>query len=405
MLNLNKQSYIFTSDGYKKVNNVQPKEYVSTTDGMSSINYLDTVKAPLALKDFTYLQTSIYAFSSLLHNNDNVQSVNPITFDLKPKKVKELQIDDWLFHPWLKDLRPESSINIIDLSKSCNCSFDSKYIYTYDKKIVEAAEALDITTHQLKELLSREAAEYEKHLPALKEYIKSTFGIEEADNDIQAFKKLKKHLKDNCTFKQNRFLTIDQYSLSCIVAYMKSAYLSPLSYKIYITFDSTSQEYKDALLFIKNQKFKYELTENNSNQTTVVINNEPFYLFLENVINNTITCIKNSNKENQQFFIKHLFNTNYSVDVSFTVALQLAELCNYDKKVLSIDNSSVGVTVHIAQDDLTQTDSSLIIQENGYFTRVVGLSEIEANRELIFKKVSASGKDINYLTHTLTFKD
>ena len=408
MKQLNINRYVFTRDGFKDANSIQINtDKVSNTNSFNNVTFTSTNKQQLSLTNYTYLQTSINAYSTLLHNDSYVLATTQSVY-MSPVQVKDINVDDWVFNTWLPQSK-DNVISYIDLAPTSNTSYDLQYLYNVDNSITQASSVLDIPMHALKELLSREAAEYDKYLPKLKKYIEDKYGVKESNNEEVSFKNFKQYLKDNFLFKQKRHIEKDKLFTSLLLAYFKNSTNSikedNKNYKLEFTFNKNCPLYKDILLFIKKYSLKHSVFVNNTNFITLTIENNPLVLYLVESIKSGTKLLLTMTEANKSYFVKNLFNDK-EIIVNFETYLTLFELFNQYKIVLKNKDYQSFLKVSVATDDFESIESTLIIEEDGYYTRVIGLSEIESDSNRLYTTLVVSGdtsntisKYTNFLTH------
>lgn len=410
MKELNKNAYLFTRDGFKNSNNIKITDYVSTV-GTSNlefnrVSFTSKTKTPLEISNYTYVQTSTNCFSSLLNNNLKILVANSETFTNEYIPVSELKTDDWVFNYWLPEELKASAFRI-DLSKYCDSFQDLKHIYMFNSSIKDLAKELDIPMTALKELLVREAAEFEEHLAKLKAAIFFKYNIQEEDSDLTSFSKLKNYIKDNFVYKLDRFINIDEYFMSFIISFFTCSRLNKKeikghnTYIIEFNYENNDPLYKNVLTFIKKLKLKYKENKVSDKHTVLSIYNKPLYLFLNEYLAQDISLLLSAPIEVRNYLVQNLFKNVNSFNVSFNVSIQFLELFNYYRKIISIENDTRGVIISLVEDDLKSLESNVIVTEQGYYTRVIGLSEIESDPSLVYTTVVSHPPILNYLSLTV----
>ena len=404
MNNLEKNSYVLTTYGFKDVNNITLNDYVYSS-GRTIDKVLNNKSYEIQrLSEYFLLQNSIDDLSYIVNKRVKVLSVNTHTFDLQEKAVSRLTTDDWLFHPWITNRTQDYVSGIIDLAKTSTNFYDTTHIYLFNNSILSIAKKLDIPQEAVKQILIREAKEYEDYIPLVYDYIKKEYNIEYDSSDPESsFKEFKRFVKDTFVFKMNRFLEVDINFTAFVIATLTRCKINKINngdnsflYELSFKFDKERDKtlLQNVHKFIKAIGAKYEEKIEN-NRTVLNVFNRPLHDFITSLLVTDIKCIVNSSPECQQYFVENLFKNRDLVNVGLSVAVQIKELFLYHKQVLGIKQYTDGVILKVLTDDLDNLDSSLIIEEDGYYSKVSSLIPFE---KLYAQYTSVSIKD-NRIIH------
>lgn len=381
---LEKSSYVLTTTGFKCIDSVNLSNYVYTSNNTID-KILNTKSVNIdKLTDYSVFQNSVDDISYTVSNKTKVESVDS-TFNKKKTSFLSLEIDSWLYHPWVKKNQTHV-VSTIDLAQSTSNFYDSNFIYLFNSSVLNIAKKCNIPQEAVKQLLTREAKEYEEYLPKVIEYIKDTYKIEKDTQEVEtSFLELKHYVKDNFVFKMNRFLSVDLNFISFILALLTCCKVNKTVlkdntnlYELSFTFNKKNDRHIQSKVFsfIKQLNVKYEEKIEN-NQIILNVFNKPLYDFVTEVLLKNITCVLNSSEECQKFFVENLYKNNNKVNVCFEVGLQIKELFLYHKQVVGIKQYTHGVLATILNDDLDTLESTLIVEEDGYYSRVICVAPYE----------------------------
>lgn len=371
---MQKYNYVLTSTGFKSTNALSIKDYTfDRASHHTRVSFTQKV-----------LKNSRNSFSQITFETDDIPLVLPkdkkvMAFDVKSfskryVSVVDLKEDSWLYCPWLKreELAPKQSV---DMSRYVDNYYDSFNIFLFNNEILEIAEELQIPLKAVKELFIREAAEYQEHLDRLRLYIYDKYGILENTSDPEtSFINFKKYVLKNHVFKMARYVDIDYDFINFLIASLTRSSTNQTShnknnkYVIDYNFKSTDIILKNSLLaFLKKVNVKYEVNAN-----TITVKNKPFYMFIVNGLLSDIDFLVRLDNESYKHISSKLFEDNNTVNnVSLTVALQLKHLLLTSKKVACIkENALGGYDVFEIQDDFKNIDSTLIVSDDGYYTKI-----------------------------------
>lgn len=378
----NYNSPVLTSDGYKTASSINRKDLVYSSNGPSGTpTYISTF--PTVPKMFYLFETSVDEIPFALRSDFRIDVVDS-DMSRSFKYVEHIKTDDWIFHPWIR--REILSISsLIDLAKTSSNFYDTKYIYLFNNRILKISEDLNIPQHAVKEILIREAAEYEEYIPAVYQYIRDNFGIDNFyTNETESFKEFKNYIKENFTFKMNRFINIDINYISFVIAFLTKGVLTKTSDGTHCTFEilfrfnksADQQLIQNTLTFINSLSVKHNIT---TSENTVYLNifNKPLYEFLNTVLSINIESISRSSNECIKYFVDNLFKYSDSVFADINVLYQIKQIFLYFKKVTGIKQSANGYFCTLLSDDLEQLDSELIIEDYGYFSRILNKNLIQ----------------------------
>ena len=381
---LEKSSYVLTTTGFKPIESLGLTTYVYTSN--NTIDKVTNTKSNVIekLTDYSVFQNSVDDISFTVSNKTKVDIVNS-SFKRSKISFLNLEVDNWLFHPWIKK-NQSHTVGTVDLAQSTTNFYDSNNIYLFNSSILNISKKFNIPQEAVKQLLVREAKEYEQYLPQIVKYLKDTYGIKKDKEEVEtSFLELKHYVKDNFVFKMNRFISVDLNFVSFVVALFTSCKVNKTVlkdntnlYELSFTFDKTKdkQIQSKVLSFIKHLNVKYEEKIEN-NKLVLNVYNKPLYDFVTKVLLVNISCILNSSPECQEFFVQNIFKNSNQINVGFEVALQIKELFLYTKQVVGIKQYTQGVLATLLQDDFDKLESTLITDEVGYYSRVVSISSYE----------------------------
>lgn len=405
MNNFNKHSFVLTTNGYKNIQLITPQDYLftssNTIDKISNTNNFKISE----ISKYSYLQNSIDDLNYLVKNETLIE-VYDQTFKRYAKEVSLVSKNDWLFHPWIT--RETTNFKTkVDLLKTQEFFHDSNYIYLFNNKLFEMSKVLQIPLKALKQSLICEDKDFEQYLPQIIKYIKDQFNIDYNETE-NGFKDFKTFIKDTFVFKMKRYIDIDKKYISFVVSVLKNCKLSikqfksgGKSYSIDLKYNSDKDKeiIKQTKAFLKDLNVKFSIEENNI-QTSIKIINKPLYYFLSETLNQNISSVVCSSYELQEYFINSLFsNTQTEIIASLNVSLQLKELFLYHKEILAIKQHSQFYKVKKLQDDLHILNTTLIVEQDGYYSKIVSKSPLE-KLYMPFKEIYLKDKKIIHLGFT-----
>lgn len=364
---------VLTSDGFLNTSEVNTKLFTYNRQSRLSRITFTQQSSKNFRSGFLKIENDIDCLPVILPKDKNILTVNSETFEKSFKKVNDVLEGDWLFQPWISrsDIFPKSSI---DLSKYVDNYHDVSNIYLFNNEILEISKILNISSKAVKELLSREAAEYGDHLQALKEYIYNRYGIlESCQDNYSSFLNFKKYVLDNHVFKMDRFIEIDSDFIDFITTTLSSTFVNISSndnnnkYTIKYDLNVIGANYMQSLRrFFTKLKVKFTISEN-----VLEVNNKPLTLFILSCVKKDINFIHGLDLDLSKYFSETLFHTSSISNISLKVALQLKHFLLHHKRVLRIEENALDLyTVSEVFDELSKLDGSCILAEDGYFTRV-----------------------------------
>ena len=400
MNNFNKHSFVLTTNGYKNIQFITPQDYLYTSNNtIDKVCNTNNFKIS-EISKYSYLQNSIDDLNYLI-SNESLVEVYDQSYKRYAKEVSLLSKNDWLFHPWV--IKETSNVRSkVDLLKTQEFFHDSDYIYLFNNKLFDMSKALQISLKALKQTLICEDKDFEHHLPEIIAYIKNEYNID-YDNTENGFKIFKTFVKNTFVFKMNRFLEVDINFTAFVIATLTRCKINKINngdnsflYELSFKFDKERDKtlLQNVHKFIKAIGAKYEEKIEN-NRTVLNVFNRPLHDFITSLLVTDIKCIVNSSPECQQYFVENLFKNRDSVNVGLSVAVQIKELFLYHKQVLGIKQYTDGVILKVLTDDLDNLDSSLIVEEDGYYSKVSSLIPFE---KLYAQYTSVSIKD-NRIIH------
>ena len=408
MNNLEKNSYVLTTYGFKGVNNISLSDYVYTSSKTIDKVINNKSHEIQRLSEYFLLQNSIDDLSYIVSKRLKVLSVNNQTFDFQEKSIANLNIDDWLYHPWITKRSQDYESYLLDLAKTSSNFHDSTHIYLFNNSVLGIAKKLNIPQEAVKQILIREAKEYENYIPLVYDFIKKEYNIEYDNSDPEtSFREFKRFVKDTFVFKMNRFVNVDYHFTSFVIATLTRCRINKISngdnsflYELSFKFDKKKDKplLQSVLKFIKSVGSKYEEKVEN-NKTIINVFNKPLHDFVTSILVQDLKAIVGSSAECQEYFVNSLFENRSSINVGLNVAIQIKELFMYHKKVLGIKQYTEGVILEYLHDDLDQLESSLIIEDDGYYSKVSSLIPFE-NLYTQYTSVSIKDKRIIHLGFT-----
>ena len=381
---LEKSSYVLTTTGFKPIESLGLTTYVYTSN--NTIDKVTNTKSNVIekLTDYSVFQNSVDDVSFTVSNTTKVEAINALA-EKVPTPFLKLKVDDWLFHPWIN--KSQSHVcNSIDLGEHTSNFHNSEHIYLFNSSILNISKKFNIPQEAVKQLLVREAKEYEEYLPQIVKYIKEQYGIEKDPLEVEtSFLELKHYVKDNFVFKMKRFVPIDLNFMAFLVAIFTACKVNRTVlkdntnlYELCFTFDKIKHKsiQSKVFSFVKYLNVKYEEKVENG-KTVLNVFNKPLYDYVTEHLLKNISPVMMSSDENQQFFVENFFKNSSQVNVNFEVSLQLKELFLYNKQVVGIKQYTQGVLATLLTDDFDNLESTLIVDEKGYYSRVVSLAPYE----------------------------
>lgn len=297
-------------------------------------------------------------------------------------KATELEVDNWIFHPWIEK-SISSSIPKIDLSLYSENLKDKDNIYVFNHELLEVAKKFNLTPHALKDILTRESADYETYIPKVKKYI---------EDNYCNFKDISQYASKHFTYKMPRFLDTDTESFITVLAaltfYTVDRYTlntDDIASYILTTSIPVSVEHlfhNTLNSFFKKLNVKYEFKKVDQNCIFTVFN-KPFYELYSKYLKYSLHFLSNQREDLQELFIK-LTPKNIESNLSLRLAIALKEFYFYNRKIYSL-NSSSSVNLIECQDDLHNLNSNLIVDELGYYTQVISLN---SNLKIITSQIT-----------------
>ena len=123
---LEKSSYVLTTNGFKCIDQISLNNYVYTSNNTIDkvINNKSTVIEKLT--DYSVFQNSVDDISFTVSNKTKVVAINSLA-EKVPTSFLKLEVDDWLFHPWLQK-NQSHDCNTIDLGEHTSNFYDSENI-------------------------------------------------------------------------------------------------------------------------------------------------------------------------------------------------------------------------------------------------------------------------------------
>ena len=268
MNNLEKNSYVLTTYGFKDVNNISLSDFVYTSDKTIDKVINNKTYEIQRLSEYYLLQNSVDDLSYIVSKRMKVLSVNSQTFEFQEKPIANLNIDDWLYHPWITKRTQDYESSLLDLAKTSSNFHDSTHIYLFNNSVLNISKKLNIPQEAVKQILIREAKEYEDYIPLVYDYIKKEYNIEYDNSDYEtSFKEFKRFVKDTFVFKMNRFVNVDLHFTSFVIATLTRCKINKISngdnsylYELSFKFDKGKDKtlLQSFIKYIKSEGSKYE---------------------------------------------------------------------------------------------------------------------------------------------------
>lgn len=383
------QNFVLTSDGYKATSALTSKDFTYNRSGRHSrVTY--TSDSKVAPTMFSRIATEVDNLPILLRNDKKVYTVDLTTFDKKYVLVEDLTEDHWVFTPWVAqdELSPRKAI---DLSKYVDNHHDTTYVYLFNNEILDIANKLEIPFKAVKELLIREAAEYDQHLIKLQRYIYDTYNIIENPNETEtSFINFKKYVLKNHIFRMNRYIEINETFIGFLVASLTRATLSQNTFnrnnKYQITYNlklEDTQLYNDLIAFLKSVNVKFEVSPN---KDTISVYNKPLYRLVSDGFLKDISFLFRLEPHLYNKFIALLFLNTNRIKLDLNVLLQIKQAYLYTKQVVAIKDSPQGdyYATLLKEDSLSSLDSTVIFENDGYFSKVSLLESFIHNEKYTY---------------------
>lgn len=403
----NYNTFVLTSDGFKNLADLTPKDHVYDANSrLGRVTYKCTY--PINdLSQFSLILDSVDEDLYIVKNDVKVDVVGK-TMIRRTTPFQTVQEDDWLFHPWIKreQLFYKTSL---DLAKTSNNFYDIEHLYLFNNRVLKIAEDLGIPQKAVKEILIREAAEYEEYIPMVYEYIRLNFEIdsEPAEGSIESFKDFKRFVKDNYVFKMNRFVQIDLDFVAFVISTLTCCKINKTSpssnsfvYELAYRFENdTDKDLIDRLIhFCEVIDIKYEI-KHTAKLTFINIFNKPLFDFVLNSLLVDLGCIVNATKDCQEYFIERLFKNTEKVNGCRKIILQIKELFLYHKLVVGTSTAPEGYYAFLMEDDFGALDSNLILVEEGYYSRVISKQPV-TDRFTEYTYFETQDKSTSLMTYT-----
>lgn len=335
-----------TSTEYIKLKSISYPKHKHTIEIQDSID--DTI---------FYLEDT----ESLLVYRDNI---------LQYVKSIDLEVDDWIFHPWVKKPDTKSVIKL-DLSLSSDNLKDRDSIYVFNHELLEVAKKFNISSHALKDILTRESADYEEYIQPVKEYIEKHY----CD-----FKDISKYASKHFCYKMPRFIDTNTESfitlLAALTYYTEERYtLNTEDIASYILTISIPIEEKNKFFNTLNSFFKKLNVKMDKKETKThiiyTIFNKPFFELYSKYLKYSLHYLSYQEDYLQELFLS-LTPKNITSKLSLRLAISLKEFFYYHKRIYAL-TSEPEVTLKEVKDDLDLLESNLIVEDLGYFTKIISL--------------------------------
>lgn len=402
MTNILNNTYVLTDVGIIPSSDITKKNYVLTAKSELSKVKANNIYAVIPELSYVF-KNSIDDIEFLLRCDEKIHLSTTEGNVVIP--AGNVEVGSWLYHPWITR-EYDSYLYTLDLSKYTDNHFDHDSIYLFNHKILQIADELDIEPYVLKEILCREAAEYDEYIPKIKEFIETSFC---------PFDEFQKYAADNFVYKMPRYIPVDANYAALLTSFIKyssskSKVLSKTnckatSYKVIFQYP-TGKKYdvliKNTKSFLEKNNIKF-LEETHVASRKLILYNKPLFELNSRVYANTLGTFIKASPETSELFKQYMHIDTKPIYGSIRLLLSLKEFFFYNKVVGGIRLDELNTPYfQLLKDDFEQIDSTLIIGSEGYFSRIVAKDPYEES-ENIPNKLSLLLTDAeNYVTISYT---
>lgn len=373
------EAYVFTSKGLEFKSHLTRKDKVYERSGYNSLMYSSYFRQQYIQEFQDGLDDIVFSLST-----EHIQVVDGIEADKKWKDRFKLQVDDWIFHPWIKPSLLPAVTSKIDMSKYTDNYKTLDSIYVFTDELLDIAKHFHLSPQALKEILTREAAEYNHIIPDVIKYIEEHYC---------SFKDLPTYVKNNCTFKMPRYLqTETKEFIHLLAAYCNGEVeISNSDFKVRIR---NIQESKSNPIYKLLQTLNVKTVKVGDD---ILVLNKPFHQLLSKCIQFSLQGLRTFPLELQELFIS-LVKEDREVNMSVRLALQLKEFLYFHKKVLrlAMKNEALVVTVHSQS-----IPDLLVVEEDGYYTQLISVSEEKLSPKTAIETESKYLLSTSYLSRNV----
>jgi len=382
-------NFILTDSGYKRSKDIKKIDNVVNNESShSKVNLTaEFVSNP---ESHTGIYTALYNVPTILHNDTKTLVVDS-TGSICTKRIRDINVDDWLAFKWINTNQYSTLIfnTCIDLADYAPDSFyDDKNIYIRDDSIIDHIyEHTKINKDDLFKLLYIEPVELEYYIPTLMSYWRSypSFNYDKEDivfsQTFDGFKKAFTHYSNKVVLKRRLtaelFIDYLPYLLSFLTTEHKEYIGDTLNY--YVVDIQTHRIHSDIrrLSMMKWKHQKYERPYTAHIECTPMLR-----LLTKENIPLLFNFIKNHKSLCTAFIDLYSEYNKPIVGLSLESALILKEMfLLYAKKLIRIDQEygqkqGLTYTVQLVEDDFHLLESNYIIEDDWYYTRVIGVVDL-----------------------------
>jgi hypothetical protein len=371
MIEIMNNNYVYTDIGIIASSDITKKNYVFNKE--SVLHSISANNIYRIVPELTYvIQNSVDDIKFNLRCDEKILvSAFP---GLDAIYSKNLELDMWLFHPWI--VREfDSTFYTLDLSKYTSNHFDATNIFLFNHKILQMADTLNIEPYMIKEILCREAADYEQHIEVVKKYIEDNFC---------PFDEFLEYVSKNFTYKMPRYIAVDDNYAALLTSFIKysstkSKVLSKTnckatSYKTlfqYPTDDKYKPLIKATKTFLEKNNIKFQ-EETHTNFKKLIVYSKPLFELHSRVYTNTLGTFIKASKETLDAFSSFMQIDDKPIYGSLRLLFSLKEVLFYNQTVagIKIDDANIPY-LRILKDDFQSLDSTVIVHTSGYYSKVM----------------------------------
>lgn len=352
-------TYVFTPKGLEaKVN----------LNSLNSLWFTEESKCPMTTFKFDYciyVQDSVddISFSLNLWESIKIYRDGFNTFVNK----NTLQVDDWIYHPWINPPTTDKELKNIDLASYSDNYYNLKHVFVFKDELNHLSNKFNIPLYAIKEIFVREAAEYEEHIPELKKHIEEKYC---------KWEELPKYISDHLTYKMKRIIQTDNEEFIHLLAalyFHSSLDLNSFS----ITFELSENHISLPFLNSFFKRLNTKVIEiKDKNKTYIKVSNKPFFQLYTKYLQFNMHGLQYAKKEFQDLFIS-LTPETFKKFLPVKLMLQLKEFYYFNKIILGIQYDLESDLPFITRlyDDLNSLESTLIIEKDGYYSRVISITD------------------------------
>lgn len=342
--------------------------YIFTDKGLISKSELTTSHSVLEEKEFSSLKSTSYSRQQnvqefqdsnddiiFILNAESICVVDDITATKKWKDRHSLQVDDWIFHPWIEK-KKYSKISKLDLSKYTDNYKTLDSIYVFTDEILDIAKKFNISVHALKDIFTREAAEYNDIIPDIKKYVEEKYC---------KFEDLPTYIKDNCSFKMARYLHTENEDFILVMALLCQGLIdiSEETYKLTFINLRKYSKYNQVLKYLKKLNVKYIDVGDD-----IVVLNKPLHQLFAKYLQFSLCGLKGMDDNLQQLFLSLMPKDLEVTSIPVRLMLQLKEFYYLHKIVSRITYEDIYTFSLVLEKD------TVVVDVDGYYTQLISIS-------------------------------